>query len=246
MPTLNDLEKRLAEIAKMDYPDTCYYDVPPEIAVQEAYDLYHWCKHDEALFLEDENRNYYLSELLPRADCLREAQSRWQDEKKFRTDFVKSASVRIEEGFKLKRQLEHEFRYLLKEDPVAILKVRKWSRQNSRADLVQSLMNYAVMGKDAKGLKENREFDYSLLNKAEKMADELGKLIGKLLANYGDSRDDAIMLRNKASWHLKEAVDVIRRYGRWKFYNDHEKYQGYISAWLREHKNKSGGRKGES
>ena len=42
MPSSDIVEKRLAEILEMSYPKRRYYNVPPDIAVKEANNLYEW------------------------------------------------------------------------------------------------------------------------------------------------------------------------------------------------------------
>jgi len=61
---------------------------------------------------------------------------------------------------------------------------------------------------------------------------DLGSLLGKV-NNESTRSSENLSLRNKAYYHLKEAVDKLRKAGQYAFWQDKERLKGYSSAFIR-------------
>ena len=218
----------------MSYPERCYYNVPPEIAVQEANNLYEWGKYDKSLLEKDDKLFLYYSELPLRADCLKVAQSRWVEVRTAGSELKQRFYTMLDEARKLRSKLEHDFFYFLRDEPKKIVALRKIAKRKGLDSLIQSLTDLGIMGNEAESLKNNPLFDYSLVDKAAKMSDDLADLSGAFHGSANKLSEPSLVLRNKASWHLKEAVDEIRGFGQWKHNGNPGRHEGYVSAFLRE------------
>lgn len=226
------VEKRLLKIEKMDYPTRGYYSVPVETAVQEAYNLYDWCEEDKKLLKKDKKLFLYYSELPLRADCLKTAQTRWIKVKTAGPEIEHKIGEMFREGEELRRKLEHDFFYFFRNIPDRLEVLQDSAKLTGKENLIQLLTNYVIAGRAEESLKDNPYFNYDLLDKAELLSDELADEY----AVYCGWRDEkpTLHLRNQASWHLKEAVNEIRRFGQWKHLGNPDRYDGYVSAFLKE------------
>jgi len=72
----------------------------------------------------------------------------------------------------------------------------------------------------------------ALLDSAARQSEELSTLAAVALSERMKP-NTAADIRNRAYSHLKEAVDVVRGYGKFLFFGDKERRKGYISDFLR-------------
>jgi hypothetical protein len=80
--------------------------------------------------------------------------------------------------------------------------------------------------------------DFNLVDKARQMSFDLGDLLARVHTSRKDWMESQL-LRNKAFYHLKEAVDVVRKAGKYAFGTDKDRYKGYISSFLQRKYQKS-------
>jgi hypothetical protein len=110
--------------------------------------------------------------------------------------------------------------------------IRENSRGESRASVIQSLNDLSVLGKANLELLAAINFDISLLDNAAQTADELAKLVAAATTDMMKPNETAD-IRDRAYSHLKEAVDIIRGYGKYVSYQNKERFTGYISQYIR-------------
>ena len=88
------------------------------------------------------------------------------------------------------------------------------------------------MGRNNEALLTADGFDMTLLDQADQMCGELFALRGLARHEMGLA-NQYLKMRHRAYTHLKEAVDMIRRYGKHVFRYDPERRPVYASRHLR-------------
>jgi len=141
-------------------------------------------------------------------------------------------------GFDLRNELVHHFRYAFRDNPSLILQVREISKRFTHEGMIQGLRDLVVLGKANRDLLAKIGFDMTLLDKAGIKTDEYEK---KCKEGSWDRKDyiEAKKFRNQAYTHLKEAVDYVLEYGKYVFWKDTSRLKGYRSEYRRRLKQRS-------
>ncbi len=212
--------------------------IPVDTYVQEAENLYHWCTDDREI-LTANGLDWTLAEdLLIRAGALRYAQSQWMKKRFNHKETERAWMRRSPEAYDYRNELIHTFRFAYRRKPDILGRVDTIADDYGHADMIQDLMDLAVLGKANTAPLEAINFDLTKLDTAETLADEMSELLGATTAERAES-NEAVSLRNKAYTHLKEAVDEIKNYGQYLFWRDEERIRGYSSAYLKRKNNRS-------
>jgi len=103
---------------------------------------------------------------------------------------------------------------------------------DSNSDMVQDLNDLSVLGKANLDLLAAIGFDAALLDEAALTSDEMGDLLG---ATNGERKKDseAMNIRDKAFTHLKAPMDEIRNCGKYVFWKNPDRLEGYMSAYFK-------------
>jgi hypothetical protein len=206
--------------------------IPLGIYIQEAENLYRWCQDDKEE-LKAKGLDWTVVEDLPvRCGALREAESNWHRAKFLRREAENIWVRELSKGYDLKNEIAHHFYYAFRDDPSLIVKLKKFLEGTTHAEMIQCLNNLSVLGLSKQELLRKIGFDFMLLDLAAQKSDEFSK---KKEAASWDSKDylEAKKIRDQAFTHLKEAVDLIREYGRYVFWRNDARLKGYRSNHLR-------------
>lgn len=214
--------------SEVDYPD-----MPVDEALQESEDLYVWCNpHDKELLVKAA-LDWKLVEDLPiRTGACRYAESKWQEESKTK----KEARIVWEEKYpevkELREELLHHFRFAYAKHPDLMASVKKIMEGDSQADTIQDLSDLSVLGKANKELLKTIGVDLGLLDQAASLSEESAQLLAKSRGVQSEKNEFRV-LRDKAFWHMQEAVDEIYRVGQYVFWKDEDRLKGYYSKYKR-------------
>lgn len=233
MSTKEDYEAKLGIITvipddQIRTPD----NIPMDVYVQEAENLYHWCQDDREV-LTAKGLNWALVDDLPiRCGALREAESLWNKERFSKEEAEKQWKEKSPLAYELRNTLLHHFRFAYRNDEVLLGRVKAIAEGSTNADMIQDLNDLSVLGLANLEPLVAVDFDMSLLDQAAPTADEMAAL---LAAATGDRIDtsESKKIRDQAYTHLKEAVDEIYDYGKYAFWQDDERLKGYRSHYLR-------------
>lgn len=210
--------------------------VPVHIAIQEAVDLFHWCQPDLELLVKAGLDPMLVNDLPESTAALRYIQSVWKK------DFNSSEEIMLKwenmapEALQLKKELIHHFHHAYRKHPDLLISLQRISKGNGFADMIQDLSDLSVLGRmNAEPIKEIN-FDFTLIDKAEQITQELSSLKAEVVA-FRLKGNETKLLRNKAYAYLKQAVDEIRKQGQYVFWRNPERLVGYFSQFYRQ-KNK--------
>ena len=233
MSNLEDYNKKIEVIKAI--PDDQIKppkNIPPGIYIQEAEDLYHWCRDDKEE-LTAKGLDWAVVEDLPvRCGALREAETNWHRAQFLRSEDEKIWMRETPDGYDLRNVLVHHFRYAFRDDPSLMESVKEIADGITHDGMIQGLRDLSVLGLNNRDLLTKIGFDLTLLDLAAKKAKELET---KYAAASFDREDylEAKKIRHQAFTYLKEAVDFIREYGRYVFWRNPYRLKGYRSNYLR-------------
>jgi len=228
MSSTVDYTELLPVISAINPADVLTPNMPIDVFVQEAENLYHWSLGDQQA-LTKVGLDWELVLTLPvRAGACREAQSLWVKEHNTRQDAEQAWKEQAPLAFGLRDQLIHDFRFAFRKFDSLVARVDEIAQGDSNSDMVQDLNDLAVLGKSNTDLLSTINFDLSLLDQAAELSDGMGDLLG---ATNGERKEDseALLIRDKAYTYLKQAVDEIRECGKFAFWRTPERLKGYFS-----------------
>ena len=244
MSSTTDYNELLPVISAINPADVLTPNIPIDVFVQEAENLYHWCKDDQqALMKVGLDWNFVLS-LPVRAGACREAQSLWNKERNTRQEAEQAWKDQAPAAFDLRNQLIHDFRFAFRKYDGLLARVDEIAQGDTNADMVQDLNDLSVVGKANPEPLVAINFDMPLLDTAAEVSDSMGDLLG---ATNGERKEvsEAMLIRDKAFTYLKQAVDEIRECGKFAFWRTPDRLKGYNSDYWKQQK-KSATEKEES
>lgn len=228
MSTTTDYNELLPVVMAIKTADVLTPNMPIDVLVQEAENLYHWCKDDQqALTKVGLDWNLVLG-LPVRSGACREAQSLWIKERNTRQQAEQDWKNQAPAAFDLRDQLIHSFRFAFRKHDGLLTRVDEIAQGDTNSDMVQDLNDLAVLGKSNTDLLAAINFDLSLLDQAADLADRMGDLLG---ATNGERKtvSEAMVIRDQAYTYLKQAVDEIRECGKFVFWRNPDRMKGYVS-----------------
>ena len=207
-------------------------------AVQEAAALYEYCKEDREK-LTEAGLNWELAEDLPvRHEVLARLQSIWKSKHLNWEECEKEWHNALPLARKPRSELKHDFKHAFHLDSNARASLKEITKGRTNAALILSLFSLSELGNNYKAELENIGMDINKLDKAKETCAILSKLQSMVkIAAFQRSGEQE--LRNKAFYHLKEAVTEVRRVGKHVFFHDEQRYKGYLSEFIRKKKRKS-------
>ena len=228
MSSTTDYNELLPVLKNMKPADVLTPNIPIDVFVQEAENLYHWCLDDQQA-LTKVGLDWNLATTLPsRAGACREAQSLWNKERNTREEAEQAWKEQAPAAFDLRDQLLHDFRFAFRKSEGLLKRVDEIAQGDTNSDMVQDLNDLATLGKANTGLLTSISFDLTRLDLAADLSDRMGDLLG---ATNGERKEvsETMQIRDKAYTYLKQAVDEIRECGKFAFWRNPERFKGYVS-----------------
>jgi hypothetical protein len=228
MSSTTDYNNLLPVITAIPSAEVLTPNMPIDVFVQEAENLYHWCIDDQpALTRIGLDWNLVLS-LPVRAGACREAQSLWNKERNTRQEAEQAWKEQAPAAFDLRDQLLHDFRFAFRKSEGLLKRIDEIAQGNTNSDMVQDLNDLAALGKANAALLAPINFDLTKLDLAADLSDRMGDLLG---ATNGERKEvsEAMVIRDKAFTFLKLVVDEIRECGKFIFWRNPDRLKGYNS-----------------
>ncbi len=234
---------RIKELRSMTGLRSNLPDMPVYIVVQEAADLYEWCRNDRETLIKAGLDWKYAEDLPVRAEVLITLQSAWSMEHMSMKECQIEWKVALPQARNMRNELLHHFFHAFYSIPDAHAQVKRISNGDTRADMIQDLFDLAELGNKHRSKLESIGMDTGILDKARQTATELNALLTRVQTVVRESSEGQI-LRNKAYYYLKEAVGEVRRVGRYAFWKEKKRYKGYVSAFMQRKNQKHRKKKG--
>ncbi len=225
-------EKKIGELRNSKDIKSLAPGIPVAIVMQEAINLHNWCKPDREILIGT-GFDWKLAEDIPiRVEALGKLETLWASERLLVKQFRKEWKIALPQALRLRTELLHHFRFAFRSRHDARAAVKRVSKGNSYADMIQDLCDLSALGKKYQSELKATGFNMDLLDRAYKMSFDLGSLLGSV-NNESTRSSENQNLRNKAYYHLKEAVDTLRKAGQYAFWQNEERLKGYSSAYIK-------------
>ncbi len=211
------------------------HHVPVDVYSQEAENLYIWVQDDREA-LTAAGLSWELVEDLPiRCGALIHAEAVWQSQRKAGKESSHEWAERSPLAYELRNRMLKDFRFAFRDDQELTKAVRRIAKGQGHADMIQDLNDLCALGEANRLLLGAINFDLSLLDRADREADEMAELLARATGGRRE-HNEAKEIRDRAYTHLKEVVDAVRVHGQFIFRENRERFWGYRSQHLREAK----------
>ena len=228
MSSSTDYNELLPIFAEMNSADVLTPNIPIDVFVQEAENLFHWCADDQEALVSTGLDWDLVTSLPVRAGACREAQSIWIRERNMRQEAEQLWKQEAPAAFDMRDQLVHTYRFAFRKDDGLLARVDEIAQGDTNSDMVQDLNDLSVLGKAHLDLLAVVQFSPTMVDDAAAIADRMADLLG---ATNGERKEvsEAMIIRDKAYTYLKQAVDEIRESGKFVFWRNPDRLKGYVS-----------------
>jgi hypothetical protein len=205
---------------------------PVSVIIQEAKDLYKLCLNDREE-LEKAALDWKFVEELPlRAEMLSCIESDLSAKTNSEEDCQKEWKIKLPLALELKAEMVHYFKLAFYSNPPEKARLKRISKGTRNDEFIQQLYDLAELGDKHMDNLQKIGMDPGMPDKARQTSKELGHLYAQVHTVSLESRQD-YKLRNIAYYHLKEALDEVRRRGHLAFWKDKDRQKGYISEYVK-------------
>ena len=167
-----------------------------------------------------------IDEVPPLSGALRYCQALWMSEYRAQQQAQKQWNEQSPKAYELRDGLLHHFSFAYRDDEEIKKKVMRIREGGSHADMVQDLVELAVLGQKYPDQLQSINFDVAQLEQARTLSKTMAEL---LAASNGaeDESNETKIRRDKAYTLLADKVSTIRKYGRYVFWKDDDKRGRY-------------------
>jgi hypothetical protein len=229
-------ELKKADIEVIDERIIVRPNMPVEVALQEAEDLFVWCQSDKDLLVKAGLDWTLVDDLPARTAVCRYLQSQWQKEFKEQPGIQKEWKLLSKEAYSLRNELLHHFIHAFFQHPNLLIHTKTIAKGTTHADMIQGLSDLAVLGRANPEPLKVTGLNFDLLLTAEILSEQISSLLAKVNVNKLQ-KSRLRVLRDRSYTYMKIATDEIRRHGQFMFWKDAGRNKGYISKY---HKKQSG------
>ncbi|WP_319482928.1 hypothetical protein [uncultured Draconibacterium sp.] len=232
MANTDDYNAKLAEIEAIPNEEVKDPNMPVDIALQEAENLYHWSSDDVEALKVVGTTKAMLNDLPVRAGACREAQSIWNKDFRSQQEAQEEWAEKSPLAYEFKTDLLASMRFAYRKNDALLSRVSAITDGSGHADMIQDLNDIAVLGRENPDPLTAISFDLEQLDEAATLADTLADLLAEANGDKADPNESKI-IRDKAYLHMKELVDEIREAGKYVFRKDPNRLKGYSSDYWR-------------
>jgi len=175
------------------------HNVPVDVYLQEADTLYVWVQDDREA-LTAAGLSWDIVEDLPvRHGALAHAEAHWQSQWKAGKEDAREWAEQSPLAYELRNRMFKDFRFAFRNDPDLMKLLRRIGKGRTHANMLQDLNDLCALGEANTSLLEAINFDLSLLDRADRVADEI-RVHGRFVFRENKER-----LWGYGSQHLREA-----------------------------------------
>ena len=212
-------------------------NMPIDVAAQEAED-----QSNIALIYKNDLATAGVTEetillLLTRSNALREAEAQWRTNYNSEQKDVRNWEIQAPKGYALKKELSAAFHFAYRNDTRLIAKIREIAKGSGDDDMIQDLLEYAVLGQANPTQLQAINFDFTKLDTATTLSNTLSTLLAK---SVGDKKSQHLLknTRDRSFTIMKETLDYIRDAGKYVFNAQPDKRKLFTSDYKRKHQSK--------
>lgn len=168
-----------------------------------------------------------IDQLVPLSGALRYCQAQWMSTFRAQQEAQVQWNEQSPAAYDLRNRLLHHFAFAYRHNENVKQKVARIREGGSHADMVQDLIELAVLGEKYPEPLAAIHFDVELLQQARTLSHTMSELLAAANGAAGEG-GEVKNLRDKAYTLLAQKESTIREYGRYVFWQDEEKRSRYI------------------
>lgn len=173
----------------------------------------------------------YITDLPSLSGALRYCQAQWMSEYLARKDAKKEWQEKSPTAYDLRDELLHHFKFAYRNNSDILTKVMRINKGNGQLDMIQDLIELAVLGEKYPDPLTAIGFDISRFSSIKTLAHSLSELLAA--ANGSSNESSNIKLqRDKAYTLLAIRMSSIREYGRYVFWKDESRKEKYYNNYM--------------
>lgn len=169
-----------------------------------------------------------IDELTSLSGALRFCQANWMSIYRAREEAQNQWKEQSPEAFEFRDSLLHDFSFAYRKLDDVKKKVMRIREGGSNADMIQDLIELAVLGEKYPEPLAAINFDTDKLSRARTLSHTMSELLAAANGAAGEG-NTAKVLRDKAYSLLFDKARTIREYGQYVFWKDEEKLKRYYA-----------------
>ncbi|SHF33362.1 hypothetical protein SAMN05444274_104457 [Mariniphaga anaerophila] len=169
-----------------------------------------------------------IDELTPLSGALRYCQANWMSIFRAREEAQNQWKEQSPEAFEFRDELLHAFSFAYRNLGDVKKKVMRIREGRSNADMVQDLIELAVLGEKYPEPLTAINFDLEKLTQSRALSHSMSELLAASNGAAGEGNEVKV-LRDKAYTLLAEKARIIREYGQYVFWKDESKLKRYYA-----------------
>jgi hypothetical protein len=169
-----------------------------------------------------------IDDLTPLSGALRYCQANWMSIFRAREEAQNQWAEQSPLAFEFKNELLHDFSFAFRNLSDVKKKVMRIREGGSNADMVQDLIELAVLGEKYPEPLAAIHFDMEKLSQARTLSHSMSELLAASNGAAGEGNESKV-LRDKAYTLLAEKAGIIREYGQYVFWKDENKLKRYYA-----------------
>jgi len=207
--------------------------IPIDSYIVEAISLYNYALGDAAKLAVANITAERIQELLVRSLACQTAQAKWQKKHEGVQEKAKQWKELAPRAYDMRDHIIHAMYYVFRNNEEMLKQVRAIDEGNTNADMIQDLMDLALLGETHARLLNTVGISPDVLTEAKAMASQALTYLGEANGEQAQPQEE-LVIRNQAYTYLKEVVDEIRAAGKFVFWKDKEHAKLYASEYIRE------------
>jgi len=169
-----------------------------------------------------------IDELTSLSGALRYCQANWMSIFRAREEARNQWQEQSPQAFEFRNELLHDFSFAYRNLDDVKKKVIRIREGGSNADMVQDLLDLAVLGEKYPEPLAAIHFDMEKLSQARALSHNMSELLAASNGAAGEGNESKV-LRDKAYTLLAEKARIIREYGQYVFWKDENKLKRYYA-----------------
>ncbi len=228
----SDYETWKDEIAALAIKNVLLPDTPIDVVAADAESLQVEALKDKEALLAAGLDWTKVENLRSRAGALRYCQAVWMSEYRAQQEAQKEWQEQSAVAYALRDELLHHFSFAYRNVPDVKQKVMRIREGNGHKDMIQDLVELAVLGEKNPQPLALINFDTTLQEKARTTSHDLSELLAASNGSREDSSANKIS-RDKAYTLLIEDMRQIREIGQYVFWRTPERKEKYVNSYKR-------------
>jgi hypothetical protein len=222
-----DFEQWKTQIEAVASDDIKLPDRPVDLKVAQADTLLVDAREDQELLTTAGLDWQYVEDLTTLPGALRYCQAEWMSEYQSRQEAQQNWLEQSPLAYELRNEILHHMSFAYRDEPDVNKKVMRIREGSSHADMIQDLIELAVLAEKYPEPLAKINYDTSLNDKAKTTSHQMAEL---LALNNGakDESSATKLLRDKAFTLLDKRMREIRAVGQYVFWQNPERKAKYV------------------